>query len=191
MNATLFRQAHVVNEGAVKVQDVLISGDRIVAVGVDLAQTASASQIQALATQATVHDCTGKWLMPGCVDDQVHFREPGLTHKAEIATESAAAAAGDVRVVCVGCERIRHGGEGKDGEDGGEHSAHPASDETLRPLSSVAGEALRLSSPLPFAEPNRSSSGRESASISSAESGAPALFCSRCKSSIESFSISG
>ena len=39
---------------------------------------------------------TGFWLMPGCIDDQVHFREPGLTHKAEIATESAAAAAGGI-----------------------------------------------------------------------------------------------
>ena len=94
MNATLFRQAHVVNEGAVKVQDVLISGDRIVAVGVDLAQRTSDPEIQALASQAKVHDCTGKWLMPGYIDDQVHFREPGLTHKAEIATESAAAAGG-------------------------------------------------------------------------------------------------
>ena len=96
MNATLFRQAHVVNEGAVKVQDVLISGDRIVAVGVDLGQSASDPEVQALAAQAQVHDCTGKWLMPGCIDDQVHFREPGLTHKAEIATESAAAAAGGI-----------------------------------------------------------------------------------------------
>ncbi|MEE2837958.1 MAG: dihydroorotase [Bacteroidota bacterium] len=96
MNATLFRQAHVVNEGAVKVQDVLISGDRIVAVGVDLAQSASDPEVQALAAQAQVHDCRGKWLMPGCIDDQVHFREPGLTHKAEIATESAAAAAGGI-----------------------------------------------------------------------------------------------
>ena len=96
MNATLFRQAHVVNEGAVKVQDVLISGDRIVAVGVDFAQSASDPEVQALAAQAQVHDCRGKWLMPGCIDDQVHFREPGLTHKAEIATESAAAAAGGI-----------------------------------------------------------------------------------------------
>ena len=96
MNATLFRQAHVVNEGAVKVQDVLISGDRIVAVGVDLALSASDPEVQALAAQAQVHDCRGKWLMPGCIDDQVHFREPGLTHKAEIATESAAAAAGGI-----------------------------------------------------------------------------------------------
>ena len=54
MNATLFRQAHVVNEGAVKVQDVLISEDRIVAVGVDLAQTASDPQVQA-------------WLAEGCL----------------------------------------------------------------------------------------------------------------------------
>jgi dihydroorotase len=43
-----------------------------------------------------VIDLAGKWLLPGVIDDQVHFREPGLTHKAEILTESAAAAAGGV-----------------------------------------------------------------------------------------------
>ncbi len=41
-------------------------------------------------------DTTGKWILPGVIDDQVHFREPGLTHKAEIATEAAAAVAGGV-----------------------------------------------------------------------------------------------
>ena len=45
---------------------------------------------------AEVIEAKGFWLMPGCIDDQVHFREPGLTHKAEIATESAAAAAGGI-----------------------------------------------------------------------------------------------
>ena len=38
----------------------------------------------------------GKWILPGCIDDQVHFREPGLTHKANIATESQAAVAGGI-----------------------------------------------------------------------------------------------
>lgn len=42
------------------------------------------------------HDASGKWILPGVIDDQVHFREPGLTHKAEIATESVAAVAGGI-----------------------------------------------------------------------------------------------
>ena len=41
-------------------------------------------------------DASGKWILPGVIDDQVHFREPGLTHKAEIATESVAAVAGGI-----------------------------------------------------------------------------------------------
>ncbi|MFV0398266.1 MAG: dihydroorotase [Bacteroidales bacterium] len=41
-------------------------------------------------------DCTGKWILPGCIDDQVHFREPGLTHKGDLHSESAAAVAGGV-----------------------------------------------------------------------------------------------
>tara|TARA_X000000950_G_scaffold268185_1_gene345435 strand:- start:143 stop:1522 length:1380 start_codon:yes stop_codon:yes gene_type:complete len=94
--ATLFRHAHVVTDGAVRVQDVLVDGEHIVAVGVNLAEQGADAHVKALATSAEVKDCTGFWLMPGCIDDQVHFREPGLTHKAEIATESAAAAAGGV-----------------------------------------------------------------------------------------------
>ena len=79
-----------------KVQDVLIDGEHIVAVGVNLAEHGTDAHIKAQAAAAEVKDCTGFWLMPGCIDDQVHFREPGLTHKAEIATESAAAAAGGI-----------------------------------------------------------------------------------------------
>ena len=82
---TLFRQAHVVNEGSVKVQDVLVENDLILAVGIDLAQNDGDPAVKAKAEKATVKDCRGLWLMPGCIDDQVHFREPGLTHKAEIA----------------------------------------------------------------------------------------------------------
>lgn len=93
---TLFRQAHVVNEGSVKVQDVLVENDLILAVGIDLAQNDGDPAVKAKAEKAAVKDCRGLWLMPGCIDDQVHFREPGLTHKAEIATESAAAAAGGI-----------------------------------------------------------------------------------------------
>ena len=94
--ATLFRHAHVVTDGAVRVQDVLVDGEHIVAVGVNLAEQGADAHVKALAAGAEVKDCTGFWLMPGCIDDQVHFREPGLTHKAEIATESAAAAAGGI-----------------------------------------------------------------------------------------------
>ena len=83
--STLIRNAHIVNEGAVTVSDVLIVGDRIAKIekGLD-------------AEGAEVIDATGFWLMPGIIDDQVHFREPGLTHKADLSTESKAAAAGGV-----------------------------------------------------------------------------------------------
>jgi dihydroorotase len=94
--ATLFRHAHVVTDGTVHVQDVLVDGEHIVAVGANLAEQGADAHVKALAAGAQVKDCTGFWLMPGCIDDQVHFREPGLTHKAEIATESAAAAAGGI-----------------------------------------------------------------------------------------------
>ena len=94
--ATLFQNAHVVNDGLVRVQDVLVDGEHIVAVGHKLAELAEDAHLKSLAQNAEVKDCTGFWLMPGCIDDQVHFREPGLTHKAEIASESAAAAAGGI-----------------------------------------------------------------------------------------------
>ena len=62
-----------------------------------------ADQISEISTQpidspsgTKIIDAEGKWLLPGVIDDQVHFREPGLTHKGEISTESAAAAAGGV-----------------------------------------------------------------------------------------------
>lgn len=83
----LFKEALVVNEGIVTEADVLVNGANIEAVGRNLSNRAS---------EATVIPAKGKWLMPGAIDDQVHFREPGLTHKAEIATESAAAAAGGI-----------------------------------------------------------------------------------------------
>ncbi|MDA0729933.1 MAG: dihydroorotase [Bacteroidetes bacterium] len=92
----LFRQGHVVNEGSVRVEDLLVQGEWIVAKGVDLAERHEDPKIRALAAAAEVRDCRGQWVMPGCIDDQVHFREPGLTHKAEIATEAAAAAAGGI-----------------------------------------------------------------------------------------------
>lgn len=87
---TRFIGASVVNEGKVIVTDVLIASDGTIGgIGNDCnvhPETSKAVQI----------DASGLWLMPGCIDDQVHFREPGLTHKGEIATESAAAAAGGI-----------------------------------------------------------------------------------------------
>ena len=83
--STLIRNAHVVNEGVVTVSNVLIVGDRIAKIGREL-EAEGAEEI----------DATGFWLMPGIIDDQVHFREPGLTHKAELSTESKAAAAGGI-----------------------------------------------------------------------------------------------
>lgn len=89
MSKTLIENATVVNEGTAEVKDVLIVGETIAAIGPDLRETPEAAN-------AEIVDATGKWLFPGCIDDQVHFREPGLTHKGEIATESAAAAAGGI-----------------------------------------------------------------------------------------------
>ncbi|HCW06521.1 MAG TPA: dihydroorotase [Cytophagales bacterium] len=86
MKSTLILNAKIVNEGKVFESDVLIKGDRIEKIEKDL-QSAQASQIV---------DANGKYLLPGAIDDQVHFREPGLTHKANIFTESRAAVAGGV-----------------------------------------------------------------------------------------------
>jgi dihydroorotase len=82
----LILNAKVVNEGRVTEQDVLIKGERIEKIGNDL---------QSLPARNII-DASGKLLMPGAIDDQVHFREPGLTHKGSIYSESRAAAAGGV-----------------------------------------------------------------------------------------------
>lgn len=81
----LIRNANIVNEGKITAGDVLISEGKIAAIG---------SGIESI--NAEVIDATGLWLMPGVIDDQVHFREPGLTHKGEIYTEAKAAVAGGV-----------------------------------------------------------------------------------------------
>jgi dihydroorotase len=81
----LIRNANIVNEGRITSGDVLISEGKIAAIG---------SGIEAV--DAEIIDATGLWLMPGVIDDQVHFREPGLTHKGEIYTEAKAAVAGGV-----------------------------------------------------------------------------------------------
>lgn len=85
-NRTVIRNALLINEESRREADVLIDGDRIA--GVFPPGKAPASHV------AKVIEASGLWLLPGIIDDHVHFREPGLTHKADIASESAAAAAG-------------------------------------------------------------------------------------------------
>lgn len=75
----------IVNEGKQVISDVLIKDGIIEKI---------APTIEAIGVEEM--DATGKFLIPGCIDDQVHFREPGLTHKANIGTESAAAVAGGI-----------------------------------------------------------------------------------------------
>ena len=86
MNSLLITNAQIVNEGNISQGDVLVRNGRIEKVGGDLAAHKVDRMIEA----------NGKHLLPGMIDDQVHFREPGLTHKGEIATESAAAVAGGI-----------------------------------------------------------------------------------------------
>lgn len=81
----LLKNAHIINEGSVEKADVLLEGNRIAKV---------ASSIED--AEAEVMDLRGKFLMPGVIDDQVHFREPGLTHKGCIYTEAKAAVAGGI-----------------------------------------------------------------------------------------------
>jgi len=86
MKRTLIQNATVVNEGQSKIMDVALEGERIVAVAAHLEKQEDDVCI----------DATGLHLLPGLIDDQVHFREPGLTHKADIASESQAAVAGGI-----------------------------------------------------------------------------------------------
>lgn len=86
MKTTLILNAKVVNRGLIKEQDILIKGQRIEQIGSDLSKR-SADQLI---------DAKGKYLLPGVIDDQVHFREPGLTHKGDIFSESRAAVAGGI-----------------------------------------------------------------------------------------------
>jgi dihydroorotase len=84
MKTIKISNALLINEGKSFEADVLIKGQRIEKI------TAAGSQIPA----DKIIDASGLWLVPGVIDDQVHFREPGLTHKATIASESRAAVAG-------------------------------------------------------------------------------------------------
>lgn len=85
MSSTLIRNALLINEGKIFLADVFIQNGLIAQIG------------QSLDVQADESiDAEGKYLMPGIIDDQVHFREPGLTHKGELYTESKAAVAGGI-----------------------------------------------------------------------------------------------
>jgi len=85
-DAWLIRNAELINENKRLHADVRVRDGRIAAIGRDLAPEGDEQVI----------DATGLWLLPGMIDDQVHFREPGLTHKADIASESRACAAGGI-----------------------------------------------------------------------------------------------
>ena len=85
MNSTLIRNALLINEGKIFLADVFIQNGLIAQIGLSLDVQAD-KRI----------DAEGKYLIPGVIDDQVHFREPGLTHKGELYTESKAAVAGGI-----------------------------------------------------------------------------------------------
>ena len=87
MNNTLIINAQIVNEGKIFKGDVLIEGNIITEVSSSISRTPS---------NINIIDAKGKILLPGVIDDQVHFREPGLTHKATISSESRAAVAGGI-----------------------------------------------------------------------------------------------
>ena len=85
MNSYLIKNATIVNEGSSFVGDLLVENGIIKKID-------SSITINSM----TVIDASGKYLIPGLIDDQVHFREPGLTHKATIGSESRAAVAGGI-----------------------------------------------------------------------------------------------
>ena len=85
MKSILIRNGRLINDGKITENDILVKDDRIERIDNGISTDG-----------AEVIDADGKWVIPGIIDDQVHFREPGLTHKACIATESRAAAAGGV-----------------------------------------------------------------------------------------------
>jgi len=85
---TIIRNATMVNEGKILIADLLIVNERIekIAPSIHLETHAAVKEINA----------EGLYLLPGGIDDQVHFREPGLTHKGDIYSESRAAVAGGI-----------------------------------------------------------------------------------------------
>lgn len=87
MNTVLIKNAKIVNEGQIFEGDVLIENELIVEI---------AEKISPKLANCKIIDAEGNYLIPGAIDDQVHFREPGLTHKGDIASESKAAVAGGI-----------------------------------------------------------------------------------------------
>lgn len=85
MGRIIVKNAKIVNENSVFESDVLLENDIIVRIDSNISDA-----------NARVIDLKGKYLLPGIIDDQVHFREPGLTHKGDIASESRAAVAGGI-----------------------------------------------------------------------------------------------
>lgn len=86
MKSTLITNARIVNEGEIFTGNILIEGERISKVSKEEIQCTPDNSINA----------EGKLLLPGLIDDQVHFRDPGVTYKADIYTESRAAVAGGI-----------------------------------------------------------------------------------------------
>jgi len=86
MDKILIKNAKIVNEGQIFEGDLLIENELIAAIGQNLEADA----------ETTIIEAAGNFLIPGMIDDQVHFREPGLTHKGNIASESRAAIAGGI-----------------------------------------------------------------------------------------------
>ncbi|OQX32698.1 MAG: dihydroorotase, partial [Candidatus Sedimenticola endophacoides] len=82
----LIKGARMINDGQIGEGDLLVKGGRIERIATDISAPPGARVIEA----------SGRILMPGMIDDQVHFREPGVTHKADIHSESRAAVAGGI-----------------------------------------------------------------------------------------------
>ena len=85
MGKILIKNAKIVNENTIFESDVLLQDDIIVKIEANISDDT-----------AKIIDIEGKYLLPGVIDDQVHFREPGLTHKGDISSESRAAVAGGI-----------------------------------------------------------------------------------------------
>lgn len=85
MGKYLIKNVRLVNEGKIENADILIEGQRIARIDRDISSDNS-----------TLIDAGGSFALPGIIDDQVHFREPGLTHKGDLASESRAALAGGI-----------------------------------------------------------------------------------------------
>ncbi len=86
MQMYLIKNINIINEGTIKTKDILVKEGHIERIDDNITSVSNCIEI----------DGTGKYAMPGIIDDQVHFREPGLTHKANIYTEAKAGIAGGV-----------------------------------------------------------------------------------------------